>query len=264
MPSGSTRARPRSSPTRCDGSSTSRSGCSRRCEPAPRRRHPTGSSPPSQRTGWNASRSGRCTSRRSTSCSRSGSGGRSPASCWCGSRRRRAATRSMRWSSAARCSGTGIPTDAHGTLPVPDSLGSLIAGRVSRLPEPTRHAMLLAAAAAEPTVATLERASPGIEADLQPAVEDQLVVDRGWRRPVRPPTVRAVGAEPRAARPSSGRRTKPCPGRRSPRTPGLAISRTRRTARTRPSRRPSNRPPSTPATAARPSTPRASTRRRAA
>ena len=70
----------------------------------------------------------------------------------------------------------GIPADAHGTLPVPDSLGSLIAGRVSRLPEPTRHAMLLAAAAAEPTVATLERASPGIEADLRPAVEDQLVV----------------------------------------------------------------------------------------
>ena len=70
----------------------------------------------------------------------------------------------------------GIPADGHGTLPVPDSLGSLIAGRVSRLPEPTRHAMLLAAAAAEPTVATLERASPGIEADLQPAVEDQLVV----------------------------------------------------------------------------------------
>ena len=70
----------------------------------------------------------------------------------------------------------GIPADGRGTLPVPDSLGSLIAGRVSRLPEPTRHAMLLAAAAAEPTIATLERASPGIEADLQPAVEDQLVV----------------------------------------------------------------------------------------
>ena len=79
----------------------------------------------------------------------------------------------------------GIPADAHGTLPVPDSLGSLIAGRVSRLPEPTRRAMLLAAAAAEPTVATLERASPGIEADLRPAVEDQLVVIERWRRPVR-------------------------------------------------------------------------------
>ena len=92
----------------------------------------------------------------------------------------------------------GIPADAHGTLPVPDSLGSLIAGRVSRLPEPTRHAMLLAAAAAEPTVATLERASPGIEADLQPAVEDQLVVIEDGVRPVRAPTVRAVGAEPRA------------------------------------------------------------------
>ena len=42
---------------------------------------------------------GRCTSRACIGCSSSGSVGRSLASCWCGSRRRRAATRSMpsRW-----------------------------------------------------------------------------------------------------------------------------------------------------------------------
>ena len=75
--------------------------------------------PPSRRIGWNASSSGRCTSRRSTGCSRSGSGGRSRASCWCGSRRRRAATRSMRWSSAARCSGTGSRPTPTGRSPCP-------------------------------------------------------------------------------------------------------------------------------------------------
>ena len=159
----------------------------------------------------------------------------------------------------------GIPADAHGTLPVPDSLGSLIAGRVSRLPEPTRHAMLLAAAAAEPTVATLERASPGIEDDLRPAVEDQLVVIEDGVVRFAHPLFAQCGDEPRAGRPSFGRRTRPWPGRRSPQdararhlahaadgpdeTVAATLDRGRRAR---------------PATAARRSTPRTSTRRRAA
>ena len=73
----------------------------------------------------------------------------------------------------------GIPTDAHGSLPVPDSLSSLIASRVSRLPEPTRRAMLLVAAAAEPTIETLDRTGPRIEAALRPAIDDHLVAIEG-------------------------------------------------------------------------------------
>ena len=198
MPSGSTRAPPRSSPTRCGGSSTSRSGCSRPCAPAPRRRHRTGSWPPCRRTGWNASSSGRCTSRRSIGCSRSGSGGRFRASCWSGSRRRRAATRSMRWSSAARCSGTGSRPTPTGRSPCPTAWArsSPAACRDSR--SRPADAMLLAAAAAEPTVETLERASPGIEARPAAGGRRPTRRHRGWRRPVRAPAVRAVGAEPRA------------------------------------------------------------------
>ena len=74
---------------------------------------------------------------------------------------------------------TGIPTDPRQPLPVPDTLGSLMAGRVSALPGPTRRAMLLAAAAAEPTLGTLERADPGGAAALRPAIEDDIVVIDG-------------------------------------------------------------------------------------
>jgi DNA-binding CsgD family transcriptional regulator len=74
----------------------------------------------------------------------------------------------------------GVPADPHEPLPVPDSLGSLIARRLSLLPPGTRKAMLLAASAAEPTLSTLEAASPGFADDLRPAIEDDLVaVDRG-------------------------------------------------------------------------------------
>jgi DNA-binding CsgD family transcriptional regulator len=74
---------------------------------------------------------------------------------------------------------TGVPADPHASLPVPDTLGSLIARRVSALPAPTRRAMLLAASAAEPTLANLEAASPGFGDDLRPAIADDLVaIDR--------------------------------------------------------------------------------------
>ena len=73
--------------------------------------------------------------------------------------------------------------DARETLPVPETLASLIAGRVSRLPPATRQAMLLAAAAAEPTIATLAAADPDVAVDLQPAIDDGLVaIDGGQVR----------------------------------------------------------------------------------
>ena len=76
---------------------------------------------------------------------------------------------------------------------MPESLGSLIEARVSRLPEPTRSAMLLVAAAAEPTIETLERARPGIETDLQPGIEDHLVaIDGGTVRFAHPLFAQAV------------------------------------------------------------------------
>jgi DNA-binding CsgD family transcriptional regulator len=76
-----------------------------------------------------------------------------------------------------------IPTDPHARLPVPDSLGSLMAGRISALPTATRETMLLAAAAPVPTLEDLERARPGAEAALGPAISDGVVVlDRGTVR----------------------------------------------------------------------------------
>ena len=74
---------------------------------------------------------------------------------------------------------TGIPAEPHDALPVPDSLGSLIARRLSLLPADARRAMLLAASATDSSLATLEAAQPGFAADLRPAVEDDLTsVDR--------------------------------------------------------------------------------------
>ena len=70
---------------------------------------------------------------------------------------------------------SGAAADAHDSLPVPETLGTLIARRVALLPPSTRAAMLLAACAAEPTVETLEAASPGFVKDLGPAIEDHLV-----------------------------------------------------------------------------------------
>jgi DNA-binding CsgD family transcriptional regulator len=75
---------------------------------------------------------------------------------------------------------TGVPADPHQPLPVPDSLGSLIARRLSLLPAATRRAMVLAACASEPTAESLEAAEPGFAEQLRPAIADDLVaIDRG-------------------------------------------------------------------------------------
>ncbi|HEU0243408.1 MAG TPA: AAA family ATPase, partial [Candidatus Limnocylindrales bacterium] len=68
-----------------------------------------------------------------------------------------------------------LPTDPNAPLPVPGSLGSLLDARIRALPGATRQAMLLAAAAAEPAIATLERAGPGAGLSLAPAVAAGVV-----------------------------------------------------------------------------------------
>lgn len=94
--------------------------------------------------------------------------------------------------------GRALPVDMDAShppvpLPIPDSLGSLMAGRVAALPTSTREAMLLAAAAAEPTTETLERARPGFAAALEPAVEAGLVgLERGTVRFSHPLMAQAV------------------------------------------------------------------------
>ncbi len=76
---------------------------------------------------------------------------------------------------ARALSGTDLPTDPQAPLPVPGSLGSLMAGRISALPIATRRVLLFAAAAAVPTIATLERVGPGAAEALEPAVRDGIV-----------------------------------------------------------------------------------------
>jgi len=84
---------------------------------------------------------------------------------------------------ARALSDTVLATGPAMPLPVPDSLGQLVAGRIAALPAATRDAMLLAAAAAEPTIETLERARPGVGPALRAAVEHGLVAidDRSVR-----------------------------------------------------------------------------------
>jgi DNA-binding CsgD family transcriptional regulator len=85
------------------------------------------------------------------------------------------------------------PSNPPVPLPIPDSLGSLMAGRVSVLSTAAREAMLLAAAAAEPTTETLERARPGFAEALQPAVDAGLVgVEGGTVRFSHPLMAQAV------------------------------------------------------------------------
>ena len=69
-----------------------------------------------------------------------------------------------------------IPADPRAPLPVPDTLGSLIAGRIGALPVSARRALLLTAAASIPALETLERASPGVLSALDPAVDEGVVV----------------------------------------------------------------------------------------
>ena len=70
---------------------------------------------------------------------------------------------------------TVVPVDPHAPLPIAGSLASLMAHRIEVLPEATRDALLLAAAAVEPTPDTLERARPGSIADLRPAAAERIV-----------------------------------------------------------------------------------------
>ena len=64
-------------------------------------------------------------------------------------------------------------------LPIPETLGALVEGRIGALPPATRAALLLAAVAAEPTIDTLRRADPEAPASLEPAIQSAIVaVDR--------------------------------------------------------------------------------------
>ena len=72
--------------------------------------------------------------------------------------------------------GTDIPTDPHVPLPIPDTLGSLMAGRLAVLPVATREALPLVAAAAEPTLEVLESARPGATAALAPALAAGVIL----------------------------------------------------------------------------------------
>ena len=63
-------------------------------------------------------------------------------------------------------------------LPIPETLGPLMARRIAGLPAPTRRALLLAAAAAEPMIETL-RAAGADEDALAPAVAGEIVTVRG-------------------------------------------------------------------------------------
>ncbi len=69
---------------------------------------------------------------------------------------------------------SGAPVTLGEPLPVPESLGSLMAKRVSALPARTRRALLLAALAADPALESLRRVEAGEEA-LAPAIEDGIV-----------------------------------------------------------------------------------------
>ncbi len=87
----------------------------------------------------------------------------------------------------------GIQLDPHAPLPIPDSLSALMATRVSALPARTQRILLLAAAAAEPSLETLERAMPDADDALRPAVlAGVAMVDRGIVRFSHPLLAQAV------------------------------------------------------------------------
>jgi DNA-binding CsgD family transcriptional regulator len=77
-------------------------------------------------------------------------------------------------------------------LPVPNSLGSLVADRIRELPATTRRALLLAAAAVEPALETLRDAGAG-EPELAPATSGGIVaIDHGFVRFAHPLLAQAV------------------------------------------------------------------------
>jgi DNA-binding CsgD family transcriptional regulator len=76
-----------------------------------------------------------------------------------------------------------VATDAAGiavseAVPVPVTLGGVVAGRIAALPSATRRALLLVAIALEPTVATLVRADPRALKRLTPAIAQGIVAVR--------------------------------------------------------------------------------------
>ena len=74
-----------------------------------------------------------------------------------------------------------FPPDPHATLPVPDSLSSLVTGRIAALQVETRRALVLVAAAVDPTLETLTRARAG------PGGIPRACGRRGDRSSVSPP-----------------------------------------------------------------------------
>jgi hypothetical protein len=68
-----------------------------------------------------------------------------------------------------------VPVDPHAPLPIPDTLGSLMAGRITALPAASRRVLLLAAAAVVPSMETIQQAQDGATEALAPAVADGVV-----------------------------------------------------------------------------------------
>ena len=114
-----------------------------------------------------------------------------------------------------------IPSDPHVPLPIPDTLGSLMTGRLAVLPTATRETLQLVAAAAEPTLEVLEAARPGSAEALGPAFEAGVVVRDGdtirFAHPLlaqaalnlaRPPELRRLHADLAAATPSPDARAR--------------------------------------------------------
>jgi DNA-binding CsgD family transcriptional regulator len=85
-------------------------------------------------------------------------------------------------------------------LPIPESLGALVGVRIAALPEATRAALLLAAAAAEPTLETLGRADPAARKALDAAIDQGIVsIEAGTVRFAHPLLAEAVIASADAA-----------------------------------------------------------------
>lgn len=64
-------------------------------------------------------------------------------------------------------------------LPIPKTLGALVEARIGALSAATRSVLLLAAVAAEPTIATLRRADPSAKSALGPAMEAGIALIEG-------------------------------------------------------------------------------------
>ena len=93
----------------------------------------------------------------------------------------------------ARSLAQATPSPTPGErLALPETLASLVEGRIAALPTPTQAALMLAAVAIEPTIETLRRADPDAPEALSPAVAAGIISMgdgrsgsriRSWRRP---------------------------------------------------------------------------------